>query len=110
MTQKTLKRFVPYDNEAFCVKVGEKVMLVEKTNELSGDIWWEIVRNSDDGISGNMNAEIKRYHGWRGTTSNIGTYAHGLRQVIKASELVEDSDGKWYQKITVGKDLTENED
>lgn len=39
MTQKTLKRFVPYDDEAFCVKVGEKVMLVEKTNELSGDIW-----------------------------------------------------------------------
>lgn len=110
MTQKTLKRYVPYYDEDYCVKVGEKVMLVEKYDELKQESWWKIVRNADDGIGGNMDSSTKRYHGWRGTTNNTATYAHGLRKVIKASDLIEDSDGDWYQKVTVGKDLTEGED
>lgn len=110
MTQKTLKRYVPYYDEDYCVKVGEKVMLVEKYDELKQESWWKIVRNADNGIGGNMDSSEKRYHGWRGTTNNTATYAHGLRKVIKASGLIEDSNGEWYQKVTVGKDLTEDEE
>lgn len=53
-----------------------------------------------------MNPEIKRYHGWRGTSYGTATYAHGLREVIKISEPIEYEDGYMYQKVTVGRDLS----
>jgi len=48
------------------------------------DAW--LVPDNGEGIGGNTNHEIKRYHGWRGTTNGTATYAHGLRTVIASRE------------------------
>ena len=34
-----------------------------------------------DAIPGNMNHNIRRYHGWRGTTCDVARYAMGWRRV-----------------------------
>jgi hypothetical protein len=34
-------------------------------------------------VPGNINHNIKRYFGWRGTTNNRAVYAHGVRMVEK---------------------------
>ena len=33
-----------------------------------------------DGMGGNSNQHIKRFHGWRGTTDDWAIYAHGVRK------------------------------
>ena len=60
--------------------------------------------NCHDGIGGNMNNDIKRYHGWRGTTSDVSTTAYGLREIIKIRKLKNGT-----VAVTVGHDLTVNE-
>ncbi len=57
----------------------------------------------DDGIGGNLNHNIRQYHGWRGTTSDIAVYAHGKRKITKITQ----RRGKIY--ITVGRDILPGE-
>lgn len=47
------------------------------------DIDYFITDNEDvieNGVGGNSNPNIKRFHGWRGTTNDIATYAYGVRK------------------------------
>lgn len=112
MTQKTLK--VKINKGGFeyeftkPLEIGEEVMLIEKQNENTGDS--EFCLRKGNGVGGNMNREIRKYHGWRGTTNGIATYAHGLRKIIKAGEVVEDEYGDYVQKVTVGRDLKPDEE
>jgi len=39
------------------------------------------------GIRGNSNGDIRRFHGWRGTTSDQFLYAIGLRTVLSNTKL-----------------------
>lgn len=111
MTQKTVKVYFEwYHDDDYAFKVGEEVMLVRKYYEKYGSEEWFLIRGCKDGIGGNLSPDIKRYHGWRGTTNGVSTDAYGLRKVIKASEIKVDKDGDRYQKVTVGKDLTANEE
>ena len=41
-----------------------------------------LLNDNGAGVGGNSEPAIKRYHGWRGTTNNWATYAHGLRRVL----------------------------
>lgn len=116
MRQKTLIVYIDpccghelYEPLSKTVSIGEKVMLIEEYNELTGKSSFT-VNKSQDGISWIMNPDIKRYHGWRGTFNDVATYAHGLREVVKVSNLEEDNKGYYYQKITVGKDLKPNDE
>ncbi len=52
-----------------------------------------------------MNKNIVRYHGWRGTTCETGTYAHGLREIIKVGALKNGT-----VTVTVGPDLLPDEE
>lgn len=114
MRQKTLKIHIDEACGFPCditkpLSLGERVMLVEKYDESTGKSWYTLCRS--EGISGNVDPSIKKYHGWRGTTSGIATFAHGLREVIRADEPVEATDDfGYYQKVTVGKDLKPSED
>ena len=36
---------------------------------------------STDGIGGNSNRDIKKFHGWRGTTNDVAIYAYGIRKI-----------------------------
>ena len=83
------------------IKIGTKVMLVSKRDISTDDEpEYSLVFNVDDGIIGNANSDIRRYHGWRGTTNNIEIVAHGLRRITKISEL-QNTD----ISITVGQDI-----
>lgn len=108
MRQKTFKLYEG-SFSVYPVKEGEKYILIEKCKE--GEVKGSFeLREDNGGIGGNMNPEIKRYHGWRGTSYGIATYAHGLREVINVSDPMEDEDGYMYQKVTVGKDLKHEEE
>lgn len=110
MTQKTFRLYEGnFDYNVYPVKTGEKYVLIERRKEGEDNGNFDL-RKDNGGIGGNMNPDIKRYHGWRGTSYGTATYAHGLREVIKASEPMLDEDGMRYQKITVGKDLLPNEE
>ena len=98
MRQKTFT----FDQEWQDIKVGDEVVLLEYTDILNGGSSWE-ARIAPDGIGGNMDSSVKRYHGWRGTTNDVSATAHGLRKVLKASRV--ERDGDTLLKITVGPDL-----
>lgn len=100
MKQKTLRHYT--DGAHPEVKVGDEVVLVERYDSNSGTTQWQI-RNAPDGIGGNLDYSVKRFHGWRGTTNNISITAHGLRRVIKVTD--KEDDYEVYQKVTVGPDL-----
>lgn len=104
MTQKTLWHYTDgaHIGSGPEVKVGDEVVLIERYDINNQTTQWQI-RIAPDGIGGNMNDSIKRYHGWRGTTNNISITAHGLRRVIKVTD--KEDDYEVYQKVTVGPDL-----
>lgn len=101
MRQKTFTYIPHWESEI--PKVGDEVVLVEITNNLKGWIKWE-PRVAPEGIPGNMDSKVKRFHGWRGTTDDVAIYAHGLRQVTKITPAGV-IDGSQAYKVTVGKDL-----
>ena len=109
-TQKTFKMYDNYDG----LEAGQMIILVQYENMLTGKIWYRAIPDSGEGIPGNLNHEIKRYHGWRGTTDNIRCEAMGARKILRISdELYEDKDAPIpvcpYRKLTVGPDLKPDE-
>ena len=87
------------------MKVGDEFILVELTN-LNGNTTTWVLRPDNGGIGGNVDSKNKRYHGWRGTTNNVSTYAHGVRKIIKLGELeIDDFSGMYCRKVTVGRDI-----
>lgn len=95
MRQKTI---VMELEERLTVEVGERYILVERIYEKDGKSYFHLAPDFG-GIPGNMNRNIRRYHGWRGTTNNVATYAHGLREITS----IRPKNGQF--RVTVGKDL-----
>ena len=62
------------------IETGKEYVLVEYKNINSGNTEYYL---SPDivGVGGNMDANIKRFHGWRGTTNNRQKIALGVRKV-----------------------------
>lgn len=106
MTQKT---FVADEYQA-SVAVGDEVILIEYRYGDGINSKWKIVPFAGEGIGGNINPEIKRIHGWRGTSYGVAVYAHGVRRVTKVSDCKDPYTGYTVQKITVGRDLRPNMD
>lgn len=98
MTQKTF-------NTNLSVSVGDEVILIGYSREGSGTEWFDIRQHSGSGVSGNLDTNQKRYHGWRGTTNGIAKYAYGVRKVTKVLDLGEDDFGEKVYKVTVSKDI-----
>lgn len=93
-------------------KIGAQVMLVSRTNVSPNAIRggrnteeYFLAFDCPDGIPGNSNRNITRYHGWRGTDCDISTYAHGLREITCIKYL---KNGQ--VAVTVGPDLTKMEE
>lgn len=82
------------------IAVGKTYILIERTNLNSGAAWHDLIEDNGVGISGNMNPDIRRYHGWRGTTNNISTDALGCRRVEAIHQY---KNGNY--KITLSDDL-----
>lgn len=66
----------------FAPEVGQNYVVVEYQNINSGAVWHQF-RKEIEGISGNANWAVKRFHGWRGTTDNVEKTACGVRCVEK---------------------------
>ena len=88
-------------------KLGAEVMLVSSEDVSpdalrsgTGKRQFDVRFDRPDGIGGNSNPDIKRYHGWRGTTGDISCHAHGLRKITKIRQLKNGDIA-----VTVGKDL-----
>lgn len=64
--------------------VGDYAILVLRTNVITGEKHYMLYPDNGVGIAGNMKPEIRRYHGWLGTTNNISVKALGLRMIIAA--------------------------
>ena len=105
MTQKTIK-YTERDfyNTYIPETIGEEVILLEHENTMNGNVWWTLVKHDGRGIGGNMNHEIRRYHGWRGTSYDIAVNAYGVRKVTKIRSAV-DKNGYPECYVTVGKDI-----
>lgn len=99
MTQKTFKTAEKFE-------VGDNVLLYSKQPEGKAEIFNASKKYAKTGYPGNMNNDICRFHGWRGTSYGTATYAYGVREVIKVVLTdEEDFEGRQLYKVTVGKDL-----
>ena len=67
------------------IKTG-KVYAVAEIHNLLNNAKRYSFKNPDEGFSGNTNKNIKRYHGWRGTTNNWYKEAIGVREIISITE------------------------
>ena len=74
------------------IRVGDELILVSHTNAMTGEEIYKLVPDNG-GIGGNLDSSIKRYHGWRGTTSNWSVYAEGLRRVERVDPIKEHAGG-----------------
>lgn len=91
------------------IKVGQEYILTERTDIVNGNTFYRLWPDDGVGIPGNMNGNICRYHGWRGTTNDISTTALGVRRV----ERVDIPKGEWpYRtvKVKLSADLKPEED
>ena len=95
MRQKT---FVLDYHTRFTPTVGDEAILVCRTDTINGCEKWSLFKG--DGVPGNMNSNVKRYHGWRGTTGKTSVDAFGMRRIEKVTRT---KDGEI--KVTVGRDL-----
>lgn len=95
MRQKT---FVTDFHTRFTPIVGDEAILICRLDTISGYEEWCLYQG--DGVPGNMNPSVKRYHGWRGANARISVYAFGLRRIEKVTPT---KNGQL--KVTVGRDL-----
>lgn len=85
-------------------RVGDKVVLLLYHRE-GGGSWYGLRKHDGHGVPGNLNRNITRYHGWRGTTDGLSRTACGVRRIRKISEVMFDREGEAFLKVTVGRDL-----
>ena len=95
--------------------VGDAVILFGVKREGAPDSHEEfrLMKDNGRGVPGNMNREICRYHGWRGTSDGIVKTAYGLRKIKSMETLDKYSDEEGHYKsvkIVVGDDIASDED
>lgn len=93
--------------------VGDQVLVYSMVyNNEGGKEYFDISKYyAAEGYPGNIDKNIKKFHGWRGEYNNVATYAHGV-YTIKSIEKVA---GKYaqdeYTKITINrKDIKKGEE
>lgn len=70
------------------IHVGDEFLVMETCNEMrpKESSKFTLFR-TNKGLGGNLNGSVKRYHGWRGTSYDVATYALGVHKVISISEV-----------------------
>lgn len=88
------------------IKAGESYILTETEHVTRTDIKpvYHLYPDNGEGIPGNMNSAVKRYHGWRGTTNDHSVTALGLRRVESILEEATYCDDP-YIKVKLSPDL-----
>ena len=79
--------FVSFDDSANrAIEVGDEGTLFFResfTGSNDSDIINVGLRGEDGGIPGNSDPSIRKYHGWRGTNTDVGVFAYGWRRVLE---------------------------
>lgn len=82
-------------------KAGDKVLVLQKEDLNDGSEWYAVSKAfAETGYPGNLDHTEFRFHGWRGTTNNISTYAMGVYEIKKIEELDDWGDEI---KVTIGR-------
>lgn len=84
--------------------VGLVCTVTELTNINTNAKWYRLTPGDDSGVPGNMDRNVRRYHGWRGTTNDISVDACGVHVV---TDIQIYKNGNF--KITLGPDLKPDE-
>lgn len=90
------------------VKKGSLVFLREAVYEDGGHLYY-LAPYRGEGYPGNS-GNIRRYHGWRGTTQGTAIYVYGVREVLEVGELKTGKRGMQTLKVTLSKDLYPDRD
>ena len=100
MKQKTVYTSNRYE-------IGAEVLLYSRTDAGTGKETFEVSRKyAVEGYPGNLDSNAKAFHGWRGTSNDIETYAYGVRKVKSCTPTDrEDMYGDTIYKIVVGEDI-----
>lgn len=111
ISYKLVRTFVGREdsvNDISWVEKGSLVFLREIERE-GGGHRYDLVPYRGEGYPGNS-GNIKRYHGWRGTTQGTAIYVYGVREVLEVGELKTDERGRQTLKVTLSKDLYPDRD
>ena len=94
-----------YQVGAIGVLVGVEYVGPKRRGMVGGEDFYMVFdeESVEYGIPGNMNPEIRRLHGWRGTTDGYHKAAYGRREVLGIEE------GELGMYVTVGPDLAPEE-
>lgn len=65
---------------------GRDYILVMHIPE-NGEEWYSLVPDNGEGIPGNQDPSIKRYHGFRGSYGGTAKYAEGCRRLEKVMHI-----------------------
>lgn len=92
--------------------VGDEVLLYGKQPEGGKETFYVSKKYVEEGgYPGNLNSEIRRFHGWRGTSFGTAVYAYGVRRVLSVEKTdKEDEYGDTLYKVKLGKDIYPDED
>lgn len=84
-------------------EVGKEYAIAERKNILSGSVSYvfRLIRgDGTDGFGGNLDHNVKRFHGWRGTTNDVSKTALGVFRILS---IVEQKNG--LSRIKLSEDL-----
>lgn len=84
--------------------VGLVCTVTELTNINTGIKWHRLTPGDNGGVPGNMDRNVRRYHGWRGTTNDVSVDACGVHAV---TDIQTHKNGN--VKITLSPDLKPDE-
>ena len=71
-------------------KPGDRVLVALFEDFANRGEWYDAIKEyADTGYPGNLDPNIRRFHGWRGTTNNIAVTACGV-YVIKDVKRLDD--------------------
>lgn len=93
------------------IQEGKDYILAYIWYEGSPKGFYQLRPDNGEGISANMDRNIKRYHGHRGTTDGRAVYAEGVRRVeeIISKKEIQYGYGGYSYKVRLSKDLKPDE-
>lgn len=94
------------DSDLSWIKKGDLVFLCKRVWEDGGHQYF-LRPYKGEGYPGNLNHNVKIYHGWRGSTNGVNTYVYGVREILEVGEVKRSGFCGEEQevKITLSKDL-----
>lgn len=96
-TSKGNDKWIPREE----INVGDKVLVYSLENLMTGETEYRLsVQFAESGMPGNMDSNEKAFHGWRGTTNNIRTEAHGVYRIAEIKEESYRDKNGWKQYRT----------